>query len=197
MQVFSSFCAKCSLLLSRFGGVCALVAAACGCSADDNSAAAVANPVTPSYRCGSDGYLTTELFGAIQAELQWSAAELECEGMARPDGEGARLRFAGAFDGRRIAIIIALPELRRGITGKELATTVTVIEEGSGRFFSTADQDICWTDVAELQTVDESNGRYRISGQLYCVAPLTQVNGGSDILVRDLEFRGQLDWGRT
>lgn len=115
--------------------------------------------------------------------------------MPRPDGDGARLRFAGGLSDRQIAFIIALPGLRRGVMSKELPTTVTLIEEGGGRFFSTVDQDLCWTDILELEADDRSEENYRISGRLYCVAPLTQVNGESDVLIPELEFRGQLDWG--
>ncbi len=176
-------------------GFCALVAAVYGCSPDSSPAPAIAQPAIPGYDCGSDGFLATELFGALQVDLQWAAAELECEGMPRPDGDGARLRFAGELGGRPLAFIIALPGLRRGIMSKELATTVTLIEEGGGRFFSTAERDICWTDILQLEAVDGSERNYRISGQLYCMAPLTQVNGESDVLIRELLFRGQLDWG--
>ncbi|MDH4126957.1 MAG: hypothetical protein OEV69_15120 [Gammaproteobacteria bacterium] len=194
MQKVSSFCAKYRRMLRRFGCYGLLVTVVFGCSRGSDSAPAVAPPMPPAYHCGSDGFLSSELFGAYQAHLQWSAADLECEGMPRPDGEGARLRFAGKLDGRQIAFIIALPELRRGVPGKELATTVTLIEEGSGRFFSTADQNTCWTDIVELENIDASDASYRIAGRLYCVSPLMQVNGESDVLIRDLQFRGQLDW---
>ena len=115
--------------------------------------------------------------------------------MPRPGGDGVRLRFAGDTDGEhKIAFIIALPELRRGETGNEYQSKVTVIEEGVGRFFTTGDNDICWTDIVELESADESDSDFSIGGTLYCVAPLTEINGDSDITIRDLKFRGQLDW---
>lgn len=195
LQEFSEFCAKWGLLRRGVAVFWVLTAALSGCSADSDSALPVAPAAAPANRCGSDGFLATELFGALQARLQWNAADLECEGMPRPDGDGARLRFAGDLEGRQIAFINALPDLRRGVAGKELPSMVTVIEEGSGRFFSTVDSNVCWTDIAELEAIDPSDANYRIGGRLYCVAPLTQVNGASEILIRDLEFRGLLTWG--
>ena len=130
--------------------------------------------------------------------LNWNGGEFECQGMPRPDGDGARLRFAGPRDdGRQIAFIIALPELRRGAAGTELSSKVTVIEEGQGRFFSTADTDLCWTDIGDIAHVAGTDAVFSISGNLYCVAPLVEVNGDSDVLIRDLRFRGLLDWNAS
>jgi hypothetical protein len=197
LQEFSRICAKYRSRTWRIGAICTLAALLSGCSTERDPALAVEPAATPGYRCGTDGFLSTELFGALQAKLQWTAADLECEGMPRPDGDGARLRFAGDANGTPVAFIIALPELRRGQPGKELATTVTVIEEGGGRFFSTADSHICWTDITELESIDATDANYRIAGKLYCVAPLVQVNGESDVLIRDLAFRGLLHWGAS
>lgn len=173
----------------------ALLALLSGCQASHESGAS-AGPDAATLPCGKDGFLNTELFGALQGPLQWSAADLECEGMPRPHGDGARLRFAGkAGEMQALAFIIALPDLRRGSTGREMRTTVTVIEEGGGRFFSSADNDICWTDVTRLEALDEA--RFAIDGELYCLAPLIEVNGASEVLIRDLEFRGLLDWNAS
>jgi len=198
LHEFSKFCAKSSRALLRAGLCTAIAAGLSSCDAGGDTA-----PVSPAAaavipRCGSDGYLATEIFGALQARLEWTTTELECGGMPRPNGDGARLRFAGPLgDAQQLTFIIALPDLRRGATATELATTVTLIEEGSGRFFSTASTDICWTDITRLEAVHASDSHYQIGGNLYCVAPLTQVNGDSDILIRDLEFRGLLDWEAT
>ena len=72
-----------------------------------------------------------------------------------------------------------------------------MIQEGVGRFLTTGDKAICWTDIAELESVDESDSNFLIGGTLYCVAPLAEINGDSDITIRDLKFRGQLDWNSS
>lgn len=146
--------------------------------------------------CSEDGRLRTELFGALAGPLDWSAGEFECSGMPRPNGEGARLRFAGQVVGadRRVAVIIALPDLERGVADVELGSKVTLIDEGSGRFFSTWDLDSCWTDITFLESSDESDERFKIGGTLYCLAPLAEVHGESSVLISELEFLGALDW---
>lgn len=144
--------------------------------------------------CGEAGLLQASVYGAISATLDWSGSELSCEGMPRPDGRGARLRFAGAVDDRSIVIIIAMPGLTRGSSGSELASNVTLIEEGRGRFFSTADLDVCLTQIGSLEALDDGGHRFSISGSVYCVSPLAEVNGDSSISLSELAFSGLLDW---
>ena len=115
--------------------------------------------------------------------------------MPRPDGDGARLRFAGTVGGEyELAFIIAIPDLMPDELGKELQSKVTIIEEGAGRFFSNADQDTCWTDIVELEALPGSDSQIAVRGALYCVAPLVEVRGDSDITLGDFSFRGLLDW---
>jgi hypothetical protein len=166
---------------------------ACG---EDTTPVAEAPPVaaTVEYTCGRGGSLKTVVFGAISAEIDWGATEVACEGMPRPRDEGARLRFAGQLrdPDQAIAFIIGLPDLERGATGKELATNATLILEGNGRFFSTAVEDACWTDITRQEPLREN--RYAISGSMYCIAPLAEVNGDSSVTIEELVFSGLLDW---
>jgi len=105
----------------------------------------------PAPTCGADGALVAEIYGGVRASIDWDGGTLECEGMPRPNGEGARLRFAGpatTADGElKLAFILGLPDLHRGETATELPTNVTLMEEGSGRFFGTRDAVNCWTDI--------------------------------------------------
>ncbi len=87
-----------------------------------------------------------------------------------------------------------MPDLERGTTAQELGSNMTVIEEGSGRFFSTSGLGNCWTDVSEQQAMDDSGDAYFIAGTLYCIAPLAEINGDSSVTVRELRFGGRLDW---
>jgi hypothetical protein len=144
--------------------------------------------------CREDGYLQTRLFGALDGTLDWSGAAMECSGMPRPNGAGARLRFAGQTEERHIAIIVALPGLMRDGTGTELSSNVTLIDETSGRFFSTTDLDNCLTDVTSAIATDDKGEQLDIGGILYCVAPLAQINGMGSISISELSFAGSLDW---
>ena len=181
----------CALRLARrwfVAGVAVVHIAACGDRA--------ASPPPAAHACAPDARLSTTLHGAIAADIDWGPAVLACEGMPRPDAEGARLRLSAplsdAENAKTVAFILGIPALRRGETGTELPTNVTLIEEGSGRFYGTRDTSGCWTDVTRQAQID--GPRYAIRGTVYCVSPLAELNGGSSISFTELQFTGQLDW---
>jgi hypothetical protein len=147
--------------------------------------------------CLAGGRFRATLHGALNGEIDWNADDMRCEGMPRPDGAGARLRFAGLAgpDGVPLAVIIAIPELKRGAAGIDLASNVTIIEEGRGRFFSTTDLGYCWVDVEHETVVPEHGTLTSLDGTLNCIAPLAETNGESSVMIEDLSFSGFVDWG--
>ncbi len=155
-------------------------------------------PVEPTLAaestCSSDAYLSAGLFGSIEREIRWSAEDLQCESMLRPDGKGVRLRFTGTAAGSQLAIILALPRLQRGLDDAESPTVVTLTVEGSGRFFSTPSAETCWSDVSAHDMLEGNQDQYIISGTLYCVAPLGEINGDAAISIPEMSFRGIVDW---
>lgn len=169
---------------------------ACGPSPQGDSAPPVPreSEQEPEASCGHDGHLSTRLYGSIVREIDWSAEELVCESMLRPDGKGVRLRFTGSTVDNQIAIILALPELQRGGTDPESPTVVTLTVEGSGRFFSTPTLESCWSDIVSQDFLEDSDQSYDISGTLYCVTALGEINGDAAISIPELEFRGIIDW---
>ena len=177
-----------------------LVATLCACDSAPDTAgppapAAVVAQVMGESNCGDASTLTAELYGSIERTLSWSAADMRCESMLRPDGDGVRLRFTGKAAERQLAIILALPGLEPGGTGTEIPTVATLTVEGSGRFFSTPNLDSCWSDISAHDVIDEIEQRYEVAGTLYCVAPLGEVNGEAAISIPKLEFRSIIDWG--
>lgn len=149
--------------------------------------------------CAESGQFSGDLFGAIEVSVDWRNSGLECEGMPRPNQEGARLRFAGTAatndDTTELAFILAVPRLARGQTGAELPTNVTLIEEGSGTFFGTGDTESCWTDIHQHERIGNENSmKFEIAGILYCVAPLAELNGMGSVTLRDVSFAGQVNW---
>jgi hypothetical protein len=176
--------------------IAAFAAASLAGCGDTPEPAALPVPLPPppeSAACGERGFLRTNFYGEFSGPIDWAAGGLECEGMPRPEGRGARLRFAGPSGDLTIAIIIAMPGLARGSPARELGSNVTLIEEGSGRFFSTTGLGSCWTDVLEQQATDDANVHF-VAGRLYCIAPLPEVNGDSSVTLRELRFGGYLDW---
>ncbi|HEY8509855.1 MAG TPA: hypothetical protein VIL32_15940, partial [Steroidobacteraceae bacterium] len=79
-----------------------------------------------------NGYLRARIRGAMNMDVYWKNAELECEGSTRPGGEGIRLSFAGpaSSDGRRLRMIFGVSDTREGASGRALPTNLTVIFEG-------------------------------------------------------------------
>lgn len=151
-------------------------------------------PAATEQSCGDNGRLSTTLYGSIAREISWSADALRCESMLRPEGKGVRLRFTGSIAEDELSIILALPELQPEKTDAESPTVVTLTVEGSGRFFTTATLESCWSDILAQDPVEDSGGRYDISGTLYCVAPLGEINGNAAISIPEMAFRGIVDW---
>ncbi len=151
--------------------------------------------------CITGGHLRVVLAGGLRATLDWQAHEMVCEGMPRPNETGARIRLSGPLghdsDAKTLTIILGLPHLSAGVTGAELPTNVTLVEEGTGRFYGTPDTNSCWTDVTSHQLIEGSSGDYEISGQLYCALPLPELNGSTSVTFTELSFTGRLNWDQT
>ena len=173
------------VLLALFGG----------CDPPASAAAKpVSAPAAEARRCGDDGFLTAELFGSIEYQIDWDAHDFDCESMPRPAGAGLRLRFTGNAADREMSFILAVPDLERGVDGRELPTVVTLTVEGSGRFFSTASLDACFTDISTPAEVDENAEQYDVRGTLFCVTPLGEINGDAAISVPRMEFQSRVRW---
>lgn len=180
------------------GSIIGLAALALATACDSGPVTGTDAPSAPARNapgCAPDAFLESRLYGAFEVDIGWRGTALDCEGMRRPDGAGARLRFAGELaGGHRVTIIIALPGLQPGTTADELASNVTLIEEGSGRFYSTTGLDNCWTDVVRQSPLGGSSEIYVVAGTLYCISPLGEVNGDASVSLPELRFSGRLDW---
>ena len=201
MQKIQNKCAPARAFLLCRGLFLAVltVLAACEPAPDPDSIAAIAPEEEPVLLCGNEGSLSTELYGAVAVRVDWNKNDLECAGMPRPEGRGARLRFAGktAEGDLQLAIIIAVPDLERYAPHGEFSANVTLIEEGNGRFFSTPDLNNCLTEITSMTRLDDSADRYLIKGELYCVTPLPEINGDSSVSIPKMLFSGLLDWGAS
>ena len=160
-------------------------------------------PAEQTKACTAGGRLDVETFGAIKSDIAWQEPDIQCEGMRRPGGKGARLRFSGEVDAagnaRSLAFILSIPDLEQGAAANELATRVTLIEEENSRFFSTGDTAMCWSDITEQSPISDPDGTaiehfYKISGFTYCVAPIAELKGTASVTLSDLRFTGQLNW---
>jgi hypothetical protein len=176
-------------------GIALLTAlAACEPAAKAEPKPAVEQVAVEPRGCGDDGFLSATLFGAIEHSIDWDARQFDCENMTRPGGEGMRLRFTGVAADHAVSIILAIPDLERGLGGRELPTVITLAVEGSGRFFSTASLDSCFTDIDAPADLDGSASGYDIHGTLFCVSALGEINGDAAVSIPELRFQSRINW---
>ena len=186
--------------MRRIAGIWALAGSLCAfltaCKPAADPVEPAAEELKPALLFGDEGYLVGKVYGAVQASFELDSTTLACEGMPRPEGDGARLRFAGKAQpgDHQIGIIIAMPGFSLETYGVELPANVTLIEEGNGRFYSTPDLDNCLGEISSVAAVPEYEGRYTVIGALYCVSPLPEINGDSSVSIPELGFSGLLDW---
>jgi len=71
----------------------------------ESATSAVAS--APGCLPAGNGYLRARIRGALNLDVDWRNAELECQGEARPDGSGIRMSFAGPrrADGHRLRLV--------------------------------------------------------------------------------------------
>ena len=112
---------------------------------------------------------------------------------SRPSQRSSAVASSGWF---RISSRFALlPTLERQLAVGELATRLTIIDEGESRFFTSPDFDICWADIETNEPIDENE--HVVSGRIYCIAPINEVNGSATISVADIVFSGRIDWSAS
>jgi hypothetical protein len=159
---------------------------------------AILSPASPSRPCTlqPDGFLRGRLFGALSLTADWSGAALFCDGMQRPDGQGVRLFFAQEQPGGgRVSVLIGIDGRMEELEGVERPANVTIIDERSGRFFSTAGPGRCWATINSVTALPLAGGMpagHRIEGLVYCVGALPSVGDRSSLTLSDLQFAGRV-----
>ena len=146
-----------------------------------------------------NGYLKARIRGALNLDIDWRNAELECDGGPRPDGSGIRLAFAGPkrADGRRLRLVFGVSAAREGRGGHSLPTNLTLIVEGAQRLYTTRGEDHCTVDTLTQQRLHAAGTprRYRIVARGFCVAPAATLNSAERILVSSFDFAGNAVFG--
>jgi len=143
-----------------------------------------------------DGYLRGRFFGAINVTADWSGNGLICDGMQKPDGQGIRLFFSGAEQGgARVSVVIALDGRLDELVGGERPANVTVIDEQSGRFFSSGGEGRCWSVLSSVKPLAGSPKQpvaYRVDGLLFCLGSLPSLSDRTSLTLGDLSFAGRI-----
>lgn len=146
-----------------------------------------------------NGYLKARIRGALNLNIDWRNAELECDGGPRPDGSGIRMSFLGPAraDGRRLRMVFGVSAAREGRSGRTLPTNLTVIIEGAQRLYTTRGDDHCTVDTLSQQRLRAPGTprRYRVVARGFCVAPAATLNNAERILVSSFDFAGNAVFG--
>jgi hypothetical protein len=173
----------------------AVVSAALAAGALAGSTAASGPALTRGCLPTGNGYLRARIRGALDLDLDWRNAELECQGGLRPDGTGLRISFAGPQhpDGRRTRLVFGVETAREGREGHELPTNLTIIFEGEDRLFATRGDDHCTVDTLTQERLGALGGHersYRVIARGFCVAPASTLDNSARILVSRFDFAG-------
>lgn len=148
---------------------------------------------------GERAFLRASLRGAIDSDLDWRGAELQCEGGARPEAKGVRVSFLGPADarGRRLRLVFGIAA--RPGTGKNrnAATNVTLIIEGQRRIYATQGDDKCTVEALVQEPLPAfaalpagASRPYRVAARGYCIDPATALDGTEHLYMNRFDFAG-------
>lgn len=141
-----------------------------------------------SYTClpGERAFLQARLRGAIDSQLDWRGAEVQCEGGARPDGRGIRVSMAGPLqDSRRLRFVFGIAATPGQSGAGPWPTNVTVLLEGGNRIYATLGDDRCSVDSLLQQPLSASGNEriYRVALRGYCVDAATALGSNDKLYV--------------
>lgn len=142
-------------------------------------------------RSVDEGFLSGHLYGAVDRAIEWRGTDMKCEGGARPGDEGLRLVFAAPadVDADRLVFVIGITGTIDDLSDSELGANVTIIDETTGRFFSSGRQERCWTTVASVAGDGET---YAIDGAVYCSGSLPSLSDASSVSLSEFRYSGRL-----
>lgn len=181
--------------------VCSL--AACG-EGPVAAAAGDAIPAAPGCLASGDGQLQASLRGALEADLAWTNAQMECDGDLRPDSGGLRVTVAGPLQpapgaktdpaglaaaglARRLRFIFGI-DLADKASGpaQALPTNLTVMLEGGEQLYATRGDALC--AVENLDRRPLGGGVERVSVRGYCLGPASDLAGNTRLHVPTFSF---------
>ena len=191
------------------GAPLAMLAVACGHAGDATVAPPDASgqaPGTAAARPGStadprpalcvpadEGSLHARLKGALDAEIDWAGGVPQCKGGLRPDGDGVRLIYKGNLPEGPLLVVIGIGPLRAGESARDVPVNLTLVREGTGRFFATQGNDKCAMDEVRQEPAGEPQV-YRLTGRGYCIQPARAVGGEGAVLMSRFDVMALVDY---
>lgn len=151
------------------------------------------------------GYLRARIRGALDLDLNWTNADMQCEGGPRPPGKdqvrnGVRVSIGGPArsGGHRIRLIFGVAGIGAGQAGQALRTNVTLLFEGETRIFATQGDDKCTVDSLtqqRVETLGPGPAVYRVVARGFCVGPATSLSRDERVVLTSFDFAGRVEFG--
>jgi hypothetical protein len=158
-----------------------------------------AEPASVGCLAVGGGYLRARLRGAVDLDLNWKNAEMQCEGGPRPAGNGIRVSIGGPTrgDGHRLRIVFGIAAVGEGRGGETLPTNVTLLFEGEQRIFATQGDDKCTVDSLtqeRVETLAPDRAVYRVVARGFCLGPATSLSRQERLTVTSFDFAGRIEY---
>ena len=141
----------------------------------------------------AEGSLHARLQGALEAEIDWAGGVPQCKGGLRPDGDGVRLIYKGNLPEGPLLVVIGIGPLRAGESARDVPVNLTLVREGTGRFFATQGNDKCAMDEVHQEPAGEPQV-YRLTGRGYCIQPARAVGGEGAVLMSRFDVTALVDY---
>jgi len=140
----------------------------------------------------ADAYLRARLRGESDLDLNWSDADMQCDGDPRPDGSGERVTFIGHAPAGMIRLVFGVTAAPTTMFARNVPTNVTVIFEDQQKLYSTAGDSKCTIDELKARSIPDAGiGRWlRIEARGYCTGPATIITGSDSLLLDRFDFAG-------
>jgi hypothetical protein len=170
----------------------AMLAVACGHAGDAKvEPSAAARPAL--CKPADEGSLHARLQGALEAEIDWAGGVPQCKGGLRPDGDGVRLIYKGNLPEGPLLVVIGIGPLRAGESARDVPVNLTLVREGTGRFFATQGNDKCAMDEVRQEPAGEPQV-YRLTGRGYCIQPARAIGGEGAVLMSRFDVTALVDY---
>jgi hypothetical protein len=150
------------------------------------------------------GYLRARVRGALDLDLNWKNADMQCAGGPRPPGKdnkrnGVRVSIGGPLrDGtHRIRLVFGIAGVGEGSGGSALRTNVTLLFEGESRVFATQGDDKCTVDSLtqeRVETLGPGTAIYRVVARGFCIGPATSLSREERVVLTSFDFAGRVEF---
>lgn len=174
---------------------CATVAAMPACATSPS-------PTIQTAGClaAGDGYLRARVRGALELDLDWKDAQMQCEGAPRPSGNGVRVVIGGPLrgEGRRIRLVFGIAGVGEAQAGATLRTNVTLLFEGEKRIYATLGDDKCTVDTLtqqRVETLGQGRAIYRVVARGFCLGPASNPARTERVVITSFDFAGRVEFG--